>query len=320
MSSVAVRSPPLKKLDAERLKRERWRHFHQMRLLYVFFLVPVLLLFIFHYIPMYGVLIAFKDFRISLGILRSPWNNFQHFKDFFATPYFARIIKNTVVISLLRIGFGFPSPIILALLINEVSNMRFKRVVQSITYLPHFMSWVVLAGIMVEVLSPQRGIVGYIYTLLGREPPNLLTNARFFVPMLIGTGIWKEVGWGTVIYLAAISGIDPELYESASIDGANRFRRALHITFPSILPVVTILFILSLGGILNAGFDQIFNLYNPLVYEVADIIDTYVYRVGLIERRFDFAAAVGLFKTAFGFLLVAGTNAIVKRFSEYGIW
>jgi putative aldouronate transport system permease protein len=302
------------------LKKEKWVRAKKMKMLYLFFSIPVILYIVFHYMPMYGVIIAFKKYRIADGILGSQWNNFEHFKMLFGSLFFMRIMRNTLLISFYRLIFGFPAPIILALLLNEVGNMPFKRITQSISYLPHFMSWVVLAGIMIEVLSPQRGIVGYIYTLLGREAPNLLINKRLFRPMLILTGIWKDVGWGTVMDLAAFSSIDPGLYESAAIDGATRFQRAIFITIPSIIPVITILFILSLGAILNAGFDQIFNLYTPLVYEVADIIDTYVYRVGLIERKYDFSTAVGLFKNVIGVMLLLGTNAVIKRFSEYGIW
>jgi len=298
----------------------RWKLARKMWMLYLFFLVPACLLFIFNYVPMYGVLIAFKKFRIASGILGSPWNDFQNFKDFFATPFFLRILRNTVIISLQRLVFGFPAPIILALLLNEVNHMPFKRVVQTISYLPHFMSWVVLAGIIIEVLSPQRGLVGVIYGLLGMDAPNLMNSRAFFRPMLIATGIWQSVGWGTIIYLAAISSIDPEMYEAAEIDGASRLQRAAHITIPSLVPVIIILFILSIGGILNAGFDQIFNLYSPLVYEVADIIDTYVYRVGITEMRFDYSTAVGLFKNAIGIVLLLGTNLVTRRFSEYGIW
>jgi putative aldouronate transport system permease protein len=263
---------------------------------------------------------AFKDYSFRLGVLRSPWNNFDHFRRFFSTPYIYRILRNTVVISFLRIIFGFPAPVLLAILLNELKSQGFKKVVQSISYLPHFMSWVVLSGIVVEVLSPQRGIVGYIFSLLGRDAPNVLLNRRFFRPMLVATGIWQSVGWGSIIYLAALSGIDPALYESATVDGANRFRMAVHITIPSLVPVMTILFILRLGHILNAGFDQIFNLYSPAVYEVADIIDTYVYRVGILDRQYGFTTAVGLFKNVVGFILVFGTNVVIRRFSDYGIW
>ena len=303
-----------------RLRSEKWRLAKQKKLLYLLFLIPAASLFIFHYIPIYGVLIAFKDYRYHLGLVRSPWNNFEHFRFLLGTPYFIRIFRNTLVISSLRILFGFPAPILLAILINEIQNTTFKRAVQSISYLPHFMSWVVLSGIVIEILSPQRGIVGLIYSKLGQDAPNLLASSRFFRPMLVTTGIWQSIGWGSIIYLASITTINPELYESAAIDGANRFRMAVHITIPSLVPVITILFILRLGVILNAGFEQIFNLYSPLVYEVADVIDTYVYRVGLIEGRYDFTTAVGLFKNVIGVLLLLVTNGVVRRFSEYGVW
>ena len=302
------------------LRHERLMRARRMWMLYVFFLVPAVLLFIFRYIPIYGVVIAFQDFRIGRGILGSPFNNFAHFKNFFEGPFFFRLMRNTLVISFLKLSFGFPAPIILALLINELRNMSFKRAIQSISYLPHFMSWVVLAGILIEVISPQRGILGYLYSLFGATAPNLLAEPRLFRGLLVATEIWKEVGWGTVIYLAAMSGINPELYESAQIDGANRLQSALHVTIPSLAQVITILFILRLGDILDAGFDQIFVLYNPLVYEVADIIDTYVYRVGLQQRQLDFSAAVGLFKNVVGVILLVTANVVIKRFSDHGIW
>jgi len=305
---------------AASLRHEKRRKARKYALLYVFFLVPMAVLFIFHYIPIYGVVIAFKDYRILYGILGSKWNHFEHFVRLFSDPYFGRIFRNTLLISLYRIVFGFPAPIVLALLINEIGSLTFKRLIQSISYLPHFMSWVVLAGIIIEILSPQRGIIGAVFQSLGKEAPNILTNVKLFRPMLILTGIWQSVGWGTIVYLAAITSIDPGLYESAAIDGANRLQRAVFITMPSLYPVMTILFILRLGHVLNAGFDQIFNLYNPIVYEVADIIDTYVYRVGLIDRQFDFSTAVGLFKNVIGVTLIFATNTIIKRFSEYGIW
>ena len=302
------------------LRHERLVRAKRMWMLYLFFLVPAVLLFIFRYIPIYGVVIAFQDFRIGRGIMGSPFNNFAHFKNFFEGPFFFRLMRNTLVISFLKLGFGFPAPIILALLINELRNMSFKRAIQSISYLPHFMSWVVLAGILIEVISPQRGILGYLYSLFGATAPNLLAEPRLFRGLLVATEIWKEVGWGTVIYLAAMSGINPELYESAQIDGTNRLQSALHVTIPSLAQVITILFILRLGDILDAGFDQIFVLYNPLVYEVADIIDTYVYRVGLQQRQLDFSAAVGLFKNVVGVILLLTANVVIKRFSDHGIW
>ena len=302
------------------LRRERWSRVRRMRLLYLSMLPALLLLFVFNYIPIYGIVIAFKNFQASRGILGSPWNNFENFEVLFGSFQFQRVMRNTVIISVQRIVFGFPAPILLALIINEFANSWWKKGIQAITYLPHFISWVVMAGILVEILSPQRGIIGYLYTVLGRDAPLLLTNLSLFRPILIATDVWKEVGWGSVIYLAAISSIDPTMYDVARIDGAGRVRQATAITLPSLLPVITILFILRLSGILNAGFDQIFNLYNALVYEVADIIDTYMYRVGILSQEFEFATAAGLFKNVVGVALIVLVNAVIRRFSDHGIW
>ncbi len=291
-----------------------------MRLLYVMFALPLVSLIIFRYIPIYGIIIAFKDFNFAKGFLGSDWNNFEHFKFLFGSHYFIRILRNTIVISLLKLMIGFPAPIVLAIMINEIRSLWFKKTLQSISYLPHFLSWVVLAGIIIEIVSPTRGIVGHIFALLDKPAPNVLTSTKFFRPLLIVTYVWQSVGWGSIVYLAAMTSIDPQLYESASIDGAGRFQKAIRITIPSLVPVMTVLFILRLGRLLNAGFDQIFNLYNPMVYKVADIIDTYVYRIGLVERQFDFATAVGLFKNVIGVALIMGSNAIIRKFSDYGVW
>ncbi len=303
------------------LRQEKWHRARRMWPLYLFVAIPMVGTFIFHYIPMYGIIMAFKNYSYRQGILGSPWNNFYHFKHFFSSPYIYRILRNTIVISIYRIIFGFPAPILFAILLNELRTLTFKKVVQSVSYLPHFMSWVVLGGIVGNILSPSRGLIAVIYTLfdLG-DAPLLLMSRTAFRPVLIISGIWQSIGWGSIIYLAALSGIDPSLYESATVDGAGRLRMARHITLPSLIPVMTILLILRLGRILNAGFDQIFNLYNPAVYEVADIIDTYVYRVGILDRQYGFAAAAGLFKNVIGFALVFGTNAVIRKFSDYGIW
>jgi putative aldouronate transport system permease protein len=302
------------------LKIEKQKKIKQKTLLYIFLLFPMVSVFIFHYLPIYGIIIAFKDYKYFLGYLGSPWNNFRHFKVLFTSVYFLRVFKNTLIISSLRIIFSFPAPILFALLLNEIVSLRFKKVAQTISYLPHFLSWVVLAGIIIEILSPQRGLIGWIYNLFGKQAPLLLTDKNAFVPLLIITGIWKEVGWSAVIYLASLSSIDPGLYESASIDGANRLQKAFYITLPSLIPVMIILFILSLGRIMNAGFDQVFNLYNPVVYKVADIIDTYVYRMGILEMKYDFTTAVGLFKNVIGVFLIVSINMVIRKFSEYGIW
>lgn len=302
------------------LRRERLKRFQQKRLLYLFLLVPLALQIVFQYVPIYGVIIAFKDYRYSSGFLGSPWNELRHFRMLLGNIYFWRIFRNTLIISVLRIAFGFPAPIVLALLLNEIGNLRFKKAVQTISYLPHFLSWVVLSGIIIEVLSPQRGPLGWVFGIFGADAPLLLTDKSAFRPLLIATGVWKEVGWGSVIYLASLATVDPGLYESAAIDGANRLQQAVHITLPSLIPVMVILFMLSLGRIMDAGFDQIFNLYNPLVYPVADIIDTYVYRVGVLERRYDFTTAVGLFKNVIGVFLIVGSNSVIRRISEFGLW
>lgn len=304
-----------------RKKRSLWIQMKRRKLLYLLLLLPMVHLLIFNYYPMYGVLIAFKNYRYIDGILGSPWNNFEHFKQLFTGFYFKRVLSNTIIISFYRIAFGFPAPIILALLLNEVRKPRFKKVTQSILYLPYFMSWVILAAVIREVLSPSRGIIAYFFTLFGSKPINFLTTPSLFRGLLVTTEIWKDAGWSAIVYLAAIATVDPTLYEAASMDGATRFQKGIYITIPTIMPVILILFILRMGSLLSAGFDQIFNLYNPLVYSVADIIDTYVYRIGIIEARYDFATAVGLFKNVVGFILLMGTNWIVKKFSEHGgIW
>jgi len=292
----------------------------RMWMLYLFLLVPVGFTILFNYVPMYGVQIAFKTFRAAEGIWGSKWNNFYHFYILFQGKTFPKALWNTIYISFMRLIVGFPMPIIFAILLNEIRGMMFKRVVQTVSYLPHFMSWVVLSGIIKQVLSPTRGVLNALLGLIGIEPIFFLTEVKMFVPILLISSIWAGVGWGAIIYLASMSAIDPELYESASIDGAGRFRKAVNITVPLLMPVITIQLILSLGGILSAGFDQIFNLMNPRVMDAAEIIDTYVYRIGLTDMKYDLAAAVGLFKNVVGVMLVIFANMFARRFSEFGIW
>lgn len=301
-------------------KSSVWKRVKRMKMLYLMLLLPAAHLAIFHYGPMYGILIAFKDYKPGLGISDSPWNAFAHFKFMFEDFVFLRALKNTIIISLLKLFFGFTMPIAFALLINEIRGNVFKRTVQSISYLPHFLSWVIIASMVVEVFSPQRGVINYVITLFGGEPINFLASKSFFVPLLIVTDVWKELGWASIIYLASIASISPELYEAAEADGANRFHKMVYITIPGLVPVIIILFLLRLGNILNVGFDQILNLYSPLVYEVGDIIDTYVYRAGLVEFRFDYSAAVGLFKNVVGVVFLVAVNQIVRKYSDYGVW
>ncbi|MBO9608314.1 MAG: sugar ABC transporter permease [Paenibacillaceae bacterium] len=292
--------------------------------LYYGLIVPGVLYFLlFHYTPMYGLIIAFKDVAPFDGLhkmLTADWVGLKHFRSFFDSFYFRDIIGNTLLISFYRLLFGFPAPIVLALLINEVGRMAFKRIVQSVSYLPHFLSMVVVAGLTTTVLTTDGGIVNEIVKLFGYEPISFLTDQHYFRSVLVVSGIWKEAGWGMIIYLAAIAGIDPQQYEAARIDGAGRWRQIWHITLPGMRHIIVILFILQIGGVMDAGFEQVFLLYSPPVYDVADIIDTYVYRKGLVEVQYSFGAAVGLFKSLIAIVLITGTNWLAKKFGQEGIW
>lgn len=285
------------------------------------FLPVVVYFIIFKYVPMYGLTIAFKDYKISLGILGSPWNGIENFAKMFATQTFVRAVKNTVIISLMKLLFQFPMPLILALMLNEIRHLRYKKIVQTISYLPHFLSWVVIAGLFHQMLSPTSGVVNFIISdIFGGEPIYFLADNKWFRTTVVLSSIWQSVGWSSILYLAALAGINPSLYEAAECDGASRLQKIWHITLPGLLPTISILFILRVGYLLNGGFDQIFNLYNPAVYETGDIIDTYVYRYGLGKMKYASGTAIGLFKNVIGFILVVGTNAISKRISENGVW
>ncbi|MBO9610939.1 MAG: sugar ABC transporter permease [Paenibacillaceae bacterium] len=298
----------------------RWQAYRKCKYLFLM-LVPVLLWYgVFEYGPLYGIQLAFKDFAIMKGINGSPWVGFKHFELMFtSTQDFGRVFRNTVLLSLYHIVFGFPAPIVLALLLNEVRAYAFKRIVQSISYLPHFLSWVILAGLLNAMLSPTTGVVNYIIELFGFKPIYFLADPAYFRFTLVVSAIWKEVGWGTIIYLAALASIDPSLYEAAVVDGANRWKQTLHITLPLLVPVIAIMFILRIGSVMNAGFDQVLNLYNPAVYAVSDIIDTYVYRVGLSQLQYSLTTAVGLFKNVIALVLVLGTNYLVKKSGQEGL-
>ncbi|MGI5894815.1 MAG: ABC transporter permease [Candidatus Merdivicinus sp.] len=284
-------------------------------------LIPALIYFaVFKYAPIYGLTIAFKDYKLLDGIMGSPWIGFEVFQELFAKDTFWLVMRNTIVIGIYQLIFGFPAPIIFALLLNEITRMRFKKVVQTISYLPHFVSWVVLGGLFMQFLSPSTGPINIIISSLGGTPIYFLADKSWFRTVLVVTNIWKSIGWGSIIYLAALSGIDTTLYEAADIDGASRFRKMISITLPSIMPMITIMLIMQSGKLLNDNFDQIFNLYNPAVYEVADVLSTYTYREGIGNLQYSYATAVELFKNVISFALVIVTNQICKRTSEYGIW
>lgn len=290
------------------------------RYLYIM-LIPFLLFFIiFQYKPMYGLQIAFKKYSLFKGIEASPWLGFQYFKEFFISPYFFRVLKNTIMINLYGLVFSFPAPIILALLFNEVRNEKFKRLTQTLTYLPHFVSVVVVAGLVTNFLAPTNGLINILIDKLGGEKTYFLSKPEYFRSIYIGMGIWKETGFAAVIYVAALAGIDVQLYEAAVIDGANRWKQLIHVTLPGILPTIVIMLILRVGSLLEVGYETIILIYTPATYETSDVISTYVYRAGLQEGRYDFATAVGLFNSIVALILVFTANKISNKLSQTGIW
>lgn len=285
-----------------------------------FLLIPGILFFaIFKYVPMYGLKIAFMDYN-QYDPSKSTWVWFDQFIKLFSRQSFLPVLRNTIVISLLKLIIGFPIPVILALMMNEMRSLKFKKISQTLLYLPHFISWVILAGIIMTLLDPDNGLITQLIYQLTGERVMVLTSQKWFVPMLIITDIYKGMGWGTILYFAAISGIDPQLYEAASIDGAGKWKQVLNITLPSIIPTIVVCFIMNCGNILNAGFDQIFMLYTSHVYDVADVIDTYVYRMGIINSDYSFSTAAGMFKSVVAFLLILIVNKIAKKTGNEGLY
>lgn len=291
--------------------RDKW--------LYLLVLPGMIFLLIFRYIPIAGNVIAFMDFN-PYNMWDSKWVGLEHFITLFNKPAFLLVFKNTLVISLLKMIIGFPIPIILALMMNEMKNMKFKKVSQTLLYLPHFISWVVLSGLIMNMLDPDTGVVTAIINAVTGSKIQVLTDKQAFVPMLIVTDVYKNMGWGTIIYFAALSGVDPQLYEAAEIDGARKFKQMLHITLPSIMPTIIIQLILSCNNIVNAGFDQIFMLYSALVYDVADIIDTYVYRIGIQKADYSFSTAANMFKSIIALVMILIVNTVAKKTGNEGIW
>jgi putative aldouronate transport system permease protein len=286
--------------------------------LYVMILPAMIQLAIFHYYPMYGIVIAFQKFNPGLGFSRSPWAGLDNFKFLLLLPDFKRILWNSFFIAMSKIISLQICAVAMALMLNEVRSMWFKRSLQTVVYLPHFLSWIVLGGILLDLLST-NGLIGKLQRALGMDPILFLASNTWFRPLIVGTNLWKETGWATIIYLAALMGIDPQLYEAAAIDGANRWKRMLHVTWPGIRATVILIACLNLGNVLQAGFDQILTLYNPAVYRTADILDTYVYRAGLISARYSLGAAVGLFKSVMGFVLIVIAYRLADRVAGYRI-
>jgi putative aldouronate transport system permease protein len=293
----------------------------QDKMLYLFILPGLAVLLVFNYLPLYGITIAFKDFNPLAGIWNSEWAGLKHFQRLWGSVFFWRVLKNTLVINLMQLTFGFPAPIILALLINEIRKSAFKKTVQTITYLPHFMSWVIVGGFVVTILSPTQGIVSQLSLLLTGERSDLflMIEPAAFPWILVFSHIWQSVGWGSIIFIAAISGINPDLYEAAIIDGANRWRQMWNITLPCLMPTIFVILILRVGRFMEANFEQIFVLLNPNVYSTGDVISTYVFREGLSKGNFSYTAAIGFFQSAIGFVLMVIVNRISKRLDQ-SLW
>ena len=285
-------------------------------LLYLIMVPGIAYFILFRYVPMYGILLAFKDFRINLGITGSPWAGFMYFERLFMGRSFWQVVSNTLLINFYRLLFGFPAPILLALMLNAVRSTAARRIFQSISYLPHFLSWIVIASLVRSMFSTSTGAVNQVIKNLGMEPINFLGSGKYFRGVLVLSDCWKEIGWGSIIYLAALMGVDAQLYEAATVDGASPFRQLISITLPSIAPTIITMLILRVGGILSAGQDQVYAMYNELVYSVADILDTYALRVGLNNLKYSMSTAVSLFKSAIGLVMILVTNKISKMVDE----
>lgn len=286
---------------------------------YVLLIPGLLFFFIFRYIPMYGIIISFKDYNFMKGIFGSDWVGFRHFRLLFSSPEFFRVFRNTMLINIYKLIFFFPVPIILALLLNEIISLTAKRTVQTIVYFPHFLSWVVVGGLTLQFFGA-GGIFSDLLVRFGGEPTDFVTNVRTFRGILVVTAIWKEAGWGSILFLAALSAIDPQLYEAAYVDGANRWQQTIHVSIPGILTMIFVVLILRIGRMMTIGFEQIFVLYSPLVYETGDVFGTYIYRTGLLAGRFSYATAVGLFRSVVSLVLVYASNRAANALGGRGIW
>lgn len=287
--------------------------------LHLMILPGMIMLAIFVFVPLFGSLMAFENYIPAKGIFGSKWVGLENFKFLFSLPDSKQVFMNTLIIAFAKLILNIIIPVTFAILLNEIGAKLFKRTFQTIVYLPHFLSWVVLATVVTNMFS-LSGPFNAVITALGGDPIQFMSDNNWFRKVIIGTDVWKEFGYNSVVYLAALTGISPDFYEAASIDGANRFKQTLHITVPALLPTIILMTALNLGNILNAGFDQIFNLYNPLVYETSDIIDTYVYRIGMVERQYSIGAAVGLLKSVISFILILGANKCAKKATGSGIF
>ena len=312
---TASAAKPKSQRFVSRLQRDLSKNWDEYLLL-----VPAILFYLlFCYKPMYGVIIAFKNFSPGKGIVASEWVGLKHFLSFFKSYYFGRLLRNTLTISLSSLIFGFPMPIIFALLLNEVHNSKFKRTIQTVTYMPHFISLVVMCS-LIRLFVADTGIIVQLMAKFGFEPVALLSKKEYFVPIYVLSGIWQGFGWDSIIYLSALTAIDPGLYEAATIDGANRWKQTIHVTLPGIMGTVIILLILRMGSIMSVGYEKIILLYNESIYETSDVISTFVYRMGLGKAQYSYSTAVGLFNSVINFIIVYTFNKISRKVSEVSLW
>ncbi|GAB2720180.1 ABC transporter permease [Paenibacillus thermoaerophilus] len=298
---------------ARQRRSELWRFMWKYKALYLISIPGALYFIIFKYVPLLGIVMAFQDYNLFAGFLGSEWVGLEHFRYMFEHADFLRILKNTMLLGFYDIVFGFPAPIVLALLLNEVRLVLYKRLLQTVVYLPHFLSWVIISGIAVGILSPESGFLNKVLGWFGIGPIYFLGEESMIRSILVGSGIWRDVGWGTIIYLAAIAGIHPDLYEAAEMDGANRWRQTLSITVPAILPTITILFLLRIGDFLDFGFERVWVFLNPLNQNNGEILDTFIYRVGLLSQQYSYTTAIGLFKSVVGLTLLVIANSLSRK-------
>lgn len=300
--------------------RKIWNQIKRDYELYLFLLPIIIIYLVFKYYPMYGIQIAFKDFSPSRGIWGSEWVGFKHFIDFFDSYNFWTIMTNTLTLSALSLVFSFPAPIIIAIMLNQMLAKRYKKIVQTVIYAPHFISTVVLVGMLNVFLSPNSGIVNHIITWFGGDPIMFLADEGWFRPLYILSGVWQETGFATIIYLAALAGVNPELHEAAIMDGASKWKRVMHVDIPSILPTIVILLILALGNIMGIGFEKAFLMQNDLNYATSNIIPTYVYEIGIQKAQYSFSTAIGLFNSVVNIILIVTVNRIAKKLTETSLW
>jgi putative aldouronate transport system permease protein len=313
-------SPPVKLTESQTRNRSRSRYWIKYWQIYAMIIPGFIYFILFKYIPISGSIIAFQDYNLYTGLWKSPFVGFKHFETLFTYPEFLNILTNTILISIYQLVFGFPAPVLLAILLNEVRKMWFKRSIQTIMYLPHFLSWVIVGGLVINVLSPNYGIINDLLNFFGFERIFFMQKPEYFRSIVVWSGIWKEVGWNTIIYLAALASINPELYEAADVDGAGRLRKIISITLPALLPTIMVLLLIRIGHILDLGFEQVYILLNPIVTAKGQILDTYIYSIGLLGGQYSYTTAIGIFKSVVGLILILGFNRISKKLTGQSLF